>query len=116
MVIRSSMEYSSDASRDSRDISPDSSSAIKPTVPMLTPKMGMPRRMASLELWRMVPSPPKQISASAVLISSWRSDSTTFSGRGKLGSTSKARQIFTSTPEVSKMRRASRTQEKSRSR
>ena len=38
---------------------------MNPTFPTLMPKIGTPCSVASLAQWRIVPSPPKQISASA---------------------------------------------------
>ena len=108
-IIRSSVRYSPAASRVSRLSSPRSSSAIKPTLPMFTPRMGTSWRVASRAAWRMVPSPPKQSSTSARFSSSSMLPSFTCRGRSSrspfLGA--KGRQRAVSAPALFKILRAS---------
>ena len=71
-IIRRSTPNRPPASRDSRDSSLCSSSAMKPMLPRFTPSTGTFRAVASRAEWRMVPSPPKHTSTSAPS-SSWAS-------------------------------------------
>ena len=65
-IMRFSMVNSPVASMESFSSSVLSSSAMKPMVPMFTPRRGTPLRVAALAMCRMVPSPPKQITSSAL--------------------------------------------------
>ena len=115
-IMRGSTEKSSSARRRSSLSSLLSSSAMKPMVPMFTPRTGIPAFVAALEAWRIVPSPPKQTSRSASRSSWFSSVRTTLSGSSKLRSTSKARQMRVSSPASRRSLSASVTYLKFRSR
>ena len=106
-IIRDSTVYFPTASLERRESSLCSTSAIKPTLPILTPRMGMPKALASLAAWRMVPSPPKQMRISASGSSFCMSQHSTCRGNlMSVPSVEKGRQIRVSTPALLRMRAA----------
>ena len=109
-IIRSSVTKCPWARGTSRESSVRSSSAIKPTLPMFTPRMGTPWRVASRAAWRMVPSPPKQTNRSArgSSSSSWRRER--FRGKSSRSPFrgTKGRHSTVSAPAFRKIRSASR--------
>ena len=108
-IILRSILYSPVAICFSLSISLLSNSAIKPIVPILTPRIGMEFLVAAFAMCKIVPSPPKQITKSAFGSSRSSLSKTKSFGRSKVLSTSNGKHSFVSIPQSSRIFTALRT-------